>query len=230
MTTLQDIADRQSHTTMTTEGWVMPPQDQDIIVRIRSKEWIESEARLRGLPAGTGGFTEGRFVFVPPLQTAADIEIWRHEIRHAIEGDWHGREALERAQSCLTARCRERMKGVHPDLVRVIESASRDASAPFFVICGRRTKAEQETLVRLGKSKTMDSRHLTGHAVDLAALEAGTLTWNKAAYETLAVSVKRAALAEGVPITWGGDFRDENGRPWFDGVHFELPRDRYPNG
>ena len=118
----------------------------------------------------------------------------------------------------LTARCGQRLAGVHPDLVRVVERAARDG-ARFRVIEGLRTMDRQAELVRAGKSQTMRSRHLTGHAVDLAALdEAGKVTWARPAYEALASQVKAAAAAEGVPVEWGGDWRS-----FFDGPHFQLP-------
>ena len=123
----------------------------------------------------------------------------------------------------LTARCGQRLAGVHPDLVRVVERAAKDGTK-FRVIEGLRTMDRQAELVRAGKSQTMRSRHLTGHAVDLAALdEAGRVTWARPAYEALASQVKAAAAAEGVPVEWGGDWRS-----FFDGPHFQLPWASYP--
>jgi peptidoglycan L-alanyl-D-glutamate endopeptidase CwlK len=123
----------------------------------------------------------------------------------------------------LTARCGQRLAGVHPDLVRVVERAARDGTK-FRVIEGLRTMDRQAELVRAGKSQTMRSRHLTGHAVDLAALdEAGRVTWARPAYEALAARVKAAAAAEGVLVEWGGDWRS-----FFDGPHFQLPWASYP--
>ena len=123
----------------------------------------------------------------------------------------------------LTARCGQRLAGVHPDLVRVVERAAKDGTK-FRVIEGLRSMDRQAELVRAGKSQTMRSRHLTGHAVDLAALdEAGRVTWARPAYEALASQVKAAAAAEGVPVEWGGDWRS-----FFDGPHFQLPWSAYP--
>jgi peptidoglycan L-alanyl-D-glutamate endopeptidase CwlK len=123
----------------------------------------------------------------------------------------------------LTARCGQRLAGVHPDLVRVVERAARDGTK-FRVIEGLRSMDRQAELVRAGKSQTMRSRHLTGHAVDLAALdEAGRVTWARPAYEALAARVKAAAAAEGVSVEWGGDWRS-----FFDGPHFQLPWSAYP--
>jgi peptidoglycan L-alanyl-D-glutamate endopeptidase CwlK len=124
-----------------------------------------------------------------------------------------------RAPSALTARDWSRLAGVHPHLVQVVARAR--TTFPLFVIEGVRTEAQQRANVARGASRTMDSRHLTGHAVDLAPMP---LDWNdKAAFHAMADAIKRAAADEGVPIVWGGDWRG-----FFDGPHFELPRDRYP--
>ena len=123
----------------------------------------------------------------------------------------------------LTARDGQRLAGVHPDLVRVVERAAADG-ARFTVVEGVRSIDRQAEMVRNGKSQTMRSRHLTGHAVDLAALdEAGKITWAKDAYGPLAAQVKAAAASEAVPIEWGGDWKS-----FFDGPHWQLPWDKYP--
>lgn len=121
----------------------------------------------------------------------------------------------------LTPRDMQRLAGVHPDLVRVISRAR--ASADFIVTEGLRTEARQRQLVAAGASQTMHSRHLTGHAVDLAALVDGAVRWDWPLYDRLALAVKRAAVEEEVAIVWGGDW------PKFrDGPHYELDRRRYP--
>ena len=115
-----------------------------------------------------------------------------------------------------------RLMGVHPDLVRVIEKA-KEIAQPFIVTEGRRTPERQAELVAQGKSQTIHSRHLTGHAVDLAVVDGGRITWEFPAYERLARDVKAAAALLKVPITWGGDWKSLR-----DGPHFELPREAYP--
>ncbi len=121
----------------------------------------------------------------------------------------------------LTPRDVERLAGVHPDLVRVIRRARHTAS--FFVIEGLRTLERQRQLLAEGKSRTLKSRHLTGHAVDLGAMVNGVLTWQEPAYRALARTVKVAADIERVPIEWGGDWPG-----FFDGPHFQLPWAQYP--
>ena len=119
----------------------------------------------------------------------------------------------------LTPRDRERLRGVHPDLVRVVERARREFEC--FVIEGRRTPERQRDLVKQGASQTQNSRHLTGHAVDLGPVP---LDWQDlAAFRRMADAMKRAAAAEGVPIVWGGDWKG-----FVDGPHFELTRAAYP--
>lgn len=119
----------------------------------------------------------------------------------------------------LTTRDRERLRGVHPDLIRVVERARLET--PFTVICGVRTVEQQRQLVAQGASKTMNSRHLTGHAVDLGPVP---LDWNDwPAFRAMAGTVLRAADAEGVAVEWGG-----NWATFRDGPHFELRREKYP--
>jgi peptidoglycan L-alanyl-D-glutamate endopeptidase CwlK len=123
----------------------------------------------------------------------------------------------------LTPRDRQRLTGVHPDLVRVVERAR--AYADFIVTEGVRTEARQRELFNKGASTTMRSRHLTGHAVDLAALVGKEVRWDWPLYDKLGAAMKRAAAEEQVAITWGGDW------PRFrDGPHFELEWRRYPAG
>lgn len=125
----------------------------------------------------------------------------------------------------LTARDRQRLVGVHPDLVRVLERAARDGTIPWRVTEGVRSMDRQAELAASGKSQTMRSRHLTGHAVDLAVEDAkGGVRWDRPAYEALAFEILAAAMAERVAVEWGGDFRG-----FFDGPHFQLPWSTYPD-
>ena len=121
----------------------------------------------------------------------------------------------------LSSRDRTRLTGVHPDLVVVVEAARRQV--PFIVVEGLRTRERQAQLVKSGASRTMDSRHLTGHAVDLAPTVDGEVRWDWQLFYPMAKAVKDAALARGIALVWGGDW------PRFrDGPHFELNRDSYP--
>lgn len=116
-----------------------------------------------------------------------------------------------------------RLEGVHPDLVRVVHKAIEITGLDFIVTEGLRTRERQEQLVKSGASTTLNSRHLTGHAVDLAALVGGKVSWDWPLYFKLADVMKEAAKIEGVEITWGGDWKK-----FKDGPHFELSRIAYP--
>ena len=123
----------------------------------------------------------------------------------------------------LDARSLQRLQGVHPDLAKVIHRAAALSPIEFRVIEGLRTEKRQRELVASGASKTMNSRHLTGHAVDLAPYVGGTIRWDWPLYHKLAPAVKQAAAEAGVPIEWGGDWKS-----FRDGPHFQLPFAGYP--
>lgn len=123
----------------------------------------------------------------------------------------------------LSERSLSRLDGVHADLVRVVKRAAATSNIDFTVLEGLRTLERQKTLVARGASKTMKSRHLTGHAVDLAPFVDGQVVWAWPLYHKLAVIVKAAAVDEHVPITWGGDWRS-----FKDGPHWQLSWGTYP--
>jgi peptidoglycan L-alanyl-D-glutamate endopeptidase CwlK len=124
----------------------------------------------------------------------------------------------------LSARDEERLKGVHPDLVRVFRRAARDGAPRFAVIEGLRTIKRQRELVAAGASRTMRSRHIHGFAIDIAPIIGGKISWDWPAYHPLAAAIKKAATAERVTLTWGGDWRT-----FKDGPHWELPHASYPD-
>jgi len=124
----------------------------------------------------------------------------------------------------LTTRDRQRLEGVHPDLVLMVEAAATYSPVHFTVLEGRRTAAKQAEYVAAGTSTTMNSRHLTGHAVDLGVLDAtGQVTWSWDWYNKFAPCMKGAAQLCGFPIEWGGDWAT-----FPDGPHWQLPWEEYP--
>lgn len=125
--------------------------------------------------------------------------------------------------NCLTPRSVQRLAGVHADLVRVVARAAELTKVDFVVTEGMRTKARQKQLFAAGATRTMNSRHLTGHAVDLAATVAGQVRWDWPLYHQLADAMKAAAAELKVPIEWGGDWKT-----FKDGPHFQLPFGSYP--
>ena len=123
----------------------------------------------------------------------------------------------------FSRRSETNLAGVHPDLVRIMRRALELSEVDFMITEGFRTRQRQEALLREGKSKTMRSRHLTGHAVDVAAWIDGKISWNWPHYEVIARAIKQAGAELGVPVEWGGDWKS-----FKDGPHFQLPRSTYP--
>jgi peptidoglycan L-alanyl-D-glutamate endopeptidase CwlK len=124
----------------------------------------------------------------------------------------------------LGKRSLARLEGVHPDLVRVVKMAIEFSPMDFTVLEGKRSLQRQKELVAKGASKTMRSRHLTGHAVDIAPLdEDGDVTWHWPEYHRLAPVIKQAAKDCCVDIEWGGDWRS-----FKDGPHWQLSWKKYP--
>ena len=123
----------------------------------------------------------------------------------------------------LSSRSQSNLRGIHPDLRKVVERAIEITPADFTVIEGLRSKERQRELVDSGASRTMNSRHLTGHAVDLVAWVDGAISWEWPHYHKIAASMKQAAAELGIRIEWGGDWKS-----FKDGPHFQLPFKDYP--
>ena len=123
----------------------------------------------------------------------------------------------------LGATSLSRLTGVHPDLVKIVKLAITRTDIDFIVLEGLRTVERQKQLFAKGATKTMNSRHITGHAVDLAPVIDGAVSWDWPLYHRLAKHVKAAAVDLNVPLTWGGDWRS-----FKDGPHWELPWAQYP--
>lgn len=122
----------------------------------------------------------------------------------------------------LGKRSKERLVGVHADLVRVVEHAITLTKIDFTVLEGLRTIERQRELLEAGASQTLNSRHLTGHAVDLGALVNGELRWDWPLSRLVAEAMKESAKQLNVPLEWGGDWRK-----FKDGPHFQLPWKEY---
>lgn len=150
----------------------------------------------------------------------------------------------------LSTKSKNRLKGVRPELVSVVERAIELTKVDFGVTCGVRTIKEQEALVASGASQTMNSMHLPqqdgySHAVDLVAYVGPRVSWELNLYDDIADAMKVAAKEVGLPLKWGaawseGDVRTYGGtaedamnnyidlrrsqgrRPFIDAPHFEI--------
>lgn len=146
------------------------------------------------------------------------------------------------------------MAPVHPDLVAVVREAIKVSRVDMTVLSSTlRTEARQRELVAAGRSRTMRSLHLPQssgfvHAVDLGLYEGGRVSWRPQGYFDIADAMQTAARDLNIPVTWGGCWAPLNAvghvhdvdclhaeyvarkakagaRPFFDGPHFQLPRD-----
>ena len=144
----------------------------------------------------------------------------------------------------LSQRSLDKLEGVDKRLVAVVKHAITVTKVDFGVICGLRTVEEQKELVAKGASKTMNSKHLTGDAVDLMAFVGSRGSWELNLYDEIADAMREGALKEGIALRWGAawhknlndwkgsaedlmneyiDLRRSQGkRPFIDGPHFEL--------
>jgi len=138
--------------------------------------------------------------------------------------------------------------GVNADLVRVTRLALQYCTQDFTVYDGIRTVKEQMAHVKNGTSKTMQSKHLDGLAVDLVPWINGKPTWDWDGCYKIACAMDQAATELGLAhlITWGGawdrrlsDFggkpesykaeveaysKRHPGKDFLDGPHFEIQK------
>ncbi len=150
----------------------------------------------------------------------------------------------------LGAKSLKELEGVHADLVAVVKRAIELTVQDFSVHDGIRTLEEQQRLVDSGASRTLKSRHITGHAVDLVPYINGKLRWEWEPIYRITDAVRTAAEELGTPIRWGGAWdrlltelddppedivddysarrRRAGKRAFLDGPHYELPKSEYP--
>lgn len=145
----------------------------------------------------------------------------------------------------LSKNSLNKLNGVDPRLVSVVQRAIEISKTDFGVTEGLRSIATQKKYVAQGKSQTMDSKHITGDAVDLVAYVGSKISWELNLYDNIADAMKQAAIEKGVSVRWGAawhindirtykgtmeqamneyiDLRRSQGkRPFIDGPHFEL--------
>ena len=147
-------------------------------------------------------------------------------------------------------KSKKKMEGLHSDLVAILNEAIEITKVDFSVFEGMRSVSRQRKLVALGKSQTMNSRHLTGHAVDLVPHpyggdndgdgEINGHDWDE--YFPIADAMILSAKKLDIPLRWGGNWKVTDVRGYRgdakklhslykgsfpDGPHFELPRRHY---
>lgn len=123
----------------------------------------------------------------------------------------------------LSKRSQERLSGVHSDLQQMVRSAILTTEVDFAVLEGKRSLAKQKQLFQTGASQTMNSRHLTGHAVDLGAWVGGEIRWDWPLYHKIYKAMNIAAFKHKITLEWGGNWKN-----FPDGPHFQLSWKDYP--
>lgn len=123
----------------------------------------------------------------------------------------------------------ERRKGVHPDLLKLADAVLQAAPWPLRITEGLRTLERQKQLVKVGASRTLNSRHLTGHAIDVVPyvdldrdgkIETEEL-YRKELFVKLIPIAKEQAAKLKIEMVWGYDWG-------WDSPHWELNRRFYP--
>ena len=138
----------------------------------------------------------------------------------------------------------DKLKGVNPALVKVVKRAIQISKQDFAVNEGLRSVERQRKLVKSGASQTMNSRHISGAAVDLVPIVNGKISWDWRYFYAIAEAMQQAAKELGVNVRWGGCWEVINNKTglaksWVDaygaarrklgkkaftdGPHFELP-------
>lgn len=115
----------------------------------------------------------------------------------------------------LGDRSTKNLAGVNADLVKVVKRALELSPVDFTVIEGLRTKERQAELMKQGFTRTLNSRHIIGEAVDIVPLP---VDWkNPKPFGLVAEAMKKAADELGVKITWGGDWKS-----FVDLPHYQI--------
>ena len=123
----------------------------------------------------------------------------------------------------------ERRVGVHPDLLKLADAVLQAAPWPLRITEGMRTLERQKQLVAAKASKTLNSRHLTGHAIDVVPyidldrdgkIETEEL-YNRHLFGILIPIAKRETERLGIKMIFGYDWG-------WDSPHWELDRRVYP--
>ena len=120
----------------------------------------------------------------------------------------------------LGKKSKQKLEGVHEDIVAVVELAISKSEYDFTILEGLRSVERQKELVDTGKSTTMNSRHLNGHAVDIAPWP---ISWDWDDYYPIAKVIKEAAEELDVDFEWGGDWKK-----FPDAPHWQLSWRKYP--
>jgi len=152
----------------------------------------------------------------------------------------------------MTIKYKERLQGVHPSLVKILELTDHLLKDKTIVIIeGVRTQQQQQDRYDQGRTKpgrivtnSLKSKHLRqidgyGHAIDIAIQENGKIDWNNLdLFDLLRITMVEAARQLGIKnFRSGADWDKDNipdykevqsyikefgHRPLVDYPHYEL--------
>ena len=119
----------------------------------------------------------------------------------------------------FSKRSEKFLSEVNPSLKNIAKEALKITRIDFAIISGKRTIKEQKELVKKGKSKTLNSRHLSGNAIDIAPIDpkTGKGKFDRTLALEIATAFYQAAQNQGAKIEWGGTWKNFEDIP-----HFEL--------
>lgn len=149
---------------------------------------------------------------------------------------------MEQKKYVLGKRSLDNLKGVHPDLVKVMKEAITNSPVDFTITTGLRTTTEQKAIFAQGRTKpgkivtkadgvknlsnhqdeADGKRDGLGSAVDLYPFFEGSVQVNHKDtiknLKLIATHIKATAKELGIPIEWGGDWK------FIDYPHFQLKK------
>ena len=116
-------------------------------------------------------------------------------------------------------RSTSRLSGIDPRLANILMMARERSGIPFEISEGMRDQQRQAELVNAGKSRTFNSHHGSGGALDIHIPDGkGGVNWDFEAYRPIAEAAKAIAKEQGIDeFVWGGDWETLR-----DGVHFQI--------
>lgn len=108
------------------------------------------------------------------------------------------------------------LSAINPTLADVVRRAQQSSGVRFVIGSGKRDAALQKKAIEWGWSKTYDSDHLSGDAVDLWPLdEDGAVNFDAAAQAQIVEAMKQAAEELGVSLDIGADWKRFKDKPHF---------------
>lgn len=138
----------------------------------------------------------------------------------------------------------DKLDQVDENLAKVFRHILPKSPFDLSILEGLRSIERQEALYKAGKSKTMRSKHLKGHAVDVGVWYDGKITWDLDKYVMVAdcVNIYLPELyLNGWSLRWGGawhasfpnkeqtaqqmmdEYQDKSeGRGFIDAIHWEI--------